>query len=156
VTGVPDFDRIRRVAREDQVLLDAFDRVTLGRQGERTDLVDNVHEVSRPTGNGRQRALRVLREKRPDLQSVAPARARAAVPPGAHVPPEPLRLNARLHLHAQLRDRVQRSRSRRPRLRHRLPAGASVRSRLEQQTRSVSHAALRGAQDIPDGRGAAR
>lgn len=31
--------------------MDLLDRATQGRQGARTDIVDNVHEVERPTGN---------------------------------------------------------------------------------------------------------
>lgn len=37
------------------------------RPGARTDLVDNIHKVERPSGTSRQRALRRLREQRPDL-----------------------------------------------------------------------------------------
>jgi hypothetical protein len=56
---------------DDPEELDLLDRVTVGKQGERTDLVYNVNEVEekeeRPSGNSRQRALRRLRKSRPDL-----------------------------------------------------------------------------------------
>ncbi len=46
-----------------------IDQATKGRQGKRTDLVDNVNEVMRPNGNTRQHALRKLRKSRPDLHA---------------------------------------------------------------------------------------
>ncbi len=48
-------------------LLNSIDEAEKGNQGQRTDLVSNVHKVTRPAGNTRQRALRMLREGRPDL-----------------------------------------------------------------------------------------
>ncbi len=42
-----------------------IDREVRGRQGERTDLVDNINEVVRPDGTSRQHALRRLRKDRP-------------------------------------------------------------------------------------------
>jgi hypothetical protein len=53
----------------DPVTLDLLDQALAGRQGERTDLVDNVNEVSRPTGNTEAQALRRLRKDRPDLHA---------------------------------------------------------------------------------------
>jgi hypothetical protein len=58
---------------DDAEALDMLDRALkeTPRQGMRTDLVDNVNEVrSRPDGNSRQRAIRTLREKRPDLHAL--------------------------------------------------------------------------------------
>jgi hypothetical protein len=39
------------------------------RPGARTDLVDNVHKVERPSGNSESAALRRLRKDRPDLHA---------------------------------------------------------------------------------------
>lgn len=39
----------------------------MGKQGTRSDLVDNIHDVSRPTGTSEAAALRRLRTSRPDL-----------------------------------------------------------------------------------------
>ncbi len=65
---------------EAETLLDA---ALQGQQGARTDLVNNVNEVGRPEGNSRQRAIRKLRAKRPDLlehvERGAPAIAAAEV-----------------------------------------------------------------------------
>jgi hypothetical protein len=48
----------------------AIDSVTGNHQGARTDLVDIIHEVDhRPDGNTKQRALRMLRNHRPDLHA---------------------------------------------------------------------------------------
>lgn len=60
---------LRRIVGEVPVILDLLDRALVGRQGKRNDLVDNVHEVqsARPDGNRQQRALRRLRDQRPDL-----------------------------------------------------------------------------------------
>lgn len=61
---------LQRICADDTEALDLIDRVVQGKQGERTDLVDNVHEVgSRPTGNDRQRALRKLRKDSPVLHA---------------------------------------------------------------------------------------
>lgn len=64
-----DMDLLRSLCGKDMEALEAIDRVTTGRQGERTDLVNNVNEVgdSRPEGNSRQQAIRRLRKDRPDL-----------------------------------------------------------------------------------------
>jgi len=48
------------------------DQVTVGKQGERTDIVYNIHEVpieERPSGTSAKQALRRLRNQRPDLHS---------------------------------------------------------------------------------------
>lgn len=59
---------LRNLCRDDPEALDLLDRAFAGRQGERTDLVDNVNEVDeRPTGNRADVALRRLRKDRPDL-----------------------------------------------------------------------------------------
>jgi len=62
-------DQLRGVCRSDPEALDAIDRATEGRQGERTDLGNNVPEVGAeaPTGNTSARALRRLRKDRPDI-----------------------------------------------------------------------------------------
>jgi hypothetical protein len=46
-----------------------IDQALQGKQGQRTDLVDNVNEVERPTGNSESAALRRLRKDRPDLHA---------------------------------------------------------------------------------------
>ncbi len=50
---------------------DLLDSVLTGRQGERTDLFDNIKEVSidPPTGTSRAHALRKLRKDAPELHS---------------------------------------------------------------------------------------
>ncbi len=55
---------------DDKGALDALDRATEGRQGERTDLRNNVTEAESEksvTGNANTYALRKLRRDRPDL-----------------------------------------------------------------------------------------
>lgn len=65
-----DLRTLKNLCRDDPEALDLIDRVTVGRQGERTDLVDNVNDVEeRPTGNTREAALRRLRKDRPDLHA---------------------------------------------------------------------------------------
>ena len=65
-TSVPT---IRKLMVDDVEALDLLDRESEGRQGERTDLVHNVHEVERPAGNSRDRALRKLRTDAPELHA---------------------------------------------------------------------------------------
>ena len=61
---------LRDMCRIDAVALDALDQVMQGRQGQRTDLGNNVPEVEgRPEGNTRAKALRRLRAHRPDLHA---------------------------------------------------------------------------------------
>jgi hypothetical protein len=61
---------VRNLIEKDEEALDLLTHVTRGQQGERTDLVDNVNEVShRPDGNSRASALRRLRKDRPDLHA---------------------------------------------------------------------------------------
>jgi hypothetical protein len=61
-------ETLRDLCRKDIVLLDWLDKATAGRQGERTDLFDNIKDVSKaPTGTSQQQALRKLRKDRPDL-----------------------------------------------------------------------------------------
>jgi hypothetical protein len=62
-------EMLKRICAEDKEAFDLIDQVTQGKQGERTDLVNNVNEVVRPLGNTRQRALRQLRKSRPDLHA---------------------------------------------------------------------------------------
>lgn len=44
-----------------------LDDALRGRQGERTDLVDNINKVNRPDGTSKDRALRKLRTDAPEL-----------------------------------------------------------------------------------------
>lgn len=65
---IPRMDAIKRICRDDPAALDAIDRATKGKQGERTNLVDNVNDV-KPDGNSKQSAIRRLRKDRPDLHA---------------------------------------------------------------------------------------
>jgi hypothetical protein len=56
-----DFAAIRRLIDPDPEAVLLFDELTQGRQGERTDLVDNINEVNRPDGTSKQYAVRRLR-----------------------------------------------------------------------------------------------
>ena len=63
-----DLATIKRLCHEDKGALILIDEATPGRQGERTDLFDNIQEVEpAPTGTSAQSALRRLRKERPDL-----------------------------------------------------------------------------------------
>lgn len=64
-----DIGSLKRWCRDYLDVLDLIDQATMGRQGERTDLVYNVNEVVRPDGNTAQHALRKLRSDRPDLHA---------------------------------------------------------------------------------------
>ena len=60
----------RRLCGDNPAALDALDRATQGRQGERTDLFNNVKEVDAlepPMGNSSAYALRKLRSDAPEL-----------------------------------------------------------------------------------------
>lgn len=63
-----DIRTLRNLCRDDTSAIDALDRATV-KQGERTDLRDNVTEVRREAdrGNSTDYALRKLRRDRPDL-----------------------------------------------------------------------------------------
>ena len=50
----------RNSAQAPPQALDAIDRATKGQQGKRTDIVDNVNEVGRPTGNSRDAPMQRL------------------------------------------------------------------------------------------------
>ncbi len=66
--GHADLDLLKRICAEHTDVLDLIDQAVKGRQGERTDLLDNVQEVApAPTGNSHAAALRRLRKDRPDL-----------------------------------------------------------------------------------------
>lgn len=66
---------LKNICRDNLEALAAIDAAAQGRQGSRSDLVDNIHEVhrssvereGRPTGTSRDAALRRLRKDRPDL-----------------------------------------------------------------------------------------
>ena len=60
---------LAKLVQGDPVAVDALDRATQGKQGQRTDLVDNVNEVERPTGNSEAATVRRLRKDRPDLHA---------------------------------------------------------------------------------------
>src|SRR5262249_33543984 len=67
-------DLVRRRAAGDMEALDVLDQALQegGRQGERTDLLDNAQEVVQPpapTGTSRDRALRRLRKDAPELHA---------------------------------------------------------------------------------------
>ncbi|MFD6360166.1 hypothetical protein ACFWFX_09965, partial [Streptomyces roseolus] len=53
----------------DETTLDLLDQALAGKPGERTDLVDNMHEVARPSGTSKEAGLRRLRKDRPDLHA---------------------------------------------------------------------------------------
>lgn len=64
--------QVKRLCADDPEAMDLIDQATAGRQGKRTDLVDNIHEVplvERPAGTSPEAALRRLRKDRPDLHS---------------------------------------------------------------------------------------
>lgn len=65
-----DTKTLQRLCNDDPEALDLLDQALKGRQGERTDLVDSIHDVAqddRPTGTSRAAGLRRLRKDRPDL-----------------------------------------------------------------------------------------
>lgn len=70
---------IERLIAGDVEALSLWTEATKGRQGERTDLVDNVNEVERPpprpTGNSREAALRRLNEAGTDERAAEARRA---------------------------------------------------------------------------------
>jgi hypothetical protein len=60
---------VRRVVADDPEAVDLLDRALQGRQGQRTDLVDNIHKVERPAGTSQTAALRRLRKDAPELHA---------------------------------------------------------------------------------------
>lgn len=62
-------DLVRRIVGNDTGALDLLDRALVGRQGERTDLLDISKEVKAPTGTTQAAALRRLRKDAPSLHS---------------------------------------------------------------------------------------
>ncbi len=60
---------LKRLVDGDSVAVDALDRVMPGEPGRRTDLVDNINEVDRPTGTSEAATVRRLRKDRPDLHA---------------------------------------------------------------------------------------
>lgn len=62
-------DLVRRVVSGDPEAVDLLDQALAGRQGLRTDLVDNINEVARPTGTSQNAALRRLRKDAPALHT---------------------------------------------------------------------------------------
>jgi hypothetical protein len=61
-------DLIKRVVEDDKATLDLLDQALEGRQGERSDLVNNINEV-RPQGTSQSQALRRLRKDEPELHA---------------------------------------------------------------------------------------
>jgi hypothetical protein len=55
-----DLALVRRIVADDKETLDLLDQALQGRQGQRTDLVNNINEV-RPQGTSQTQALRRLR-----------------------------------------------------------------------------------------------
>jgi hypothetical protein len=66
-----DMATLRRLCHDDKEALDLLDKAVTSRQGQRTDLVNNVNDVepeARPMGNSAACALRALRaHRREDL-----------------------------------------------------------------------------------------
>ncbi|MFD5798636.1 hypothetical protein ACFWIO_34920 [Streptomyces diastatochromogenes] len=60
---------MKKIVADDPVAADLLDQALVGRGGERTDLVDNMHEVVRPSGTSKEAGLRRLRKDRPDLHA---------------------------------------------------------------------------------------
>lgn len=60
---------VQRVVSDDPVAVDLLDLALTGKQGARTDLVDNINEVARPDGTSRAASLRRLRKDAPDLHA---------------------------------------------------------------------------------------
>ncbi len=63
---------LKRMCGDDPKALDALDRAVKGKQGDRTDLLHNVQEVTAtvaPTGNSADAAIRRLRKHAPALLS---------------------------------------------------------------------------------------
>lgn len=64
-----DVDLVRRIVADDTETSDLLDQAIQGRQGERTDLVNNINEVERPVGTTKAQALRKLRRDAPELHA---------------------------------------------------------------------------------------
>jgi hypothetical protein len=64
-------DLVKRVVAADPVVYGALEDTLAdsSRPGARTDLVDNINEVSRPDGTSRAQALRALRKHNPELHA---------------------------------------------------------------------------------------
>lgn len=65
----PNLDLVQRVASADTVTADLLTEALRGRQGARSDLVDNINKVQRPAGTSKNHALRKLRKDAPDLHA---------------------------------------------------------------------------------------
>lgn len=63
-----DVTLVRRVIADDTEALDLLDQALEGRQGERTDIVNNINDV-RPQGTSKNQALRKLRKDAPELHA---------------------------------------------------------------------------------------
>lgn len=61
--------QLRGLCVDDTEALDLLTWALRGKQGRRSDLLDNVQEVRAPTGNSQAAALRRLRKRRPDLHT---------------------------------------------------------------------------------------
>ena len=61
-------DRLKRLCSDDRVALDAIDKVMVRGPGRpKAEMLDNIQGY--PSGTSRDRALRMLRDKRPDLHA---------------------------------------------------------------------------------------
>jgi hypothetical protein len=69
-----DLKLIQRLCADDREALDLIDKATKGKQGERTDLFDNIQDVAAPTGTSCASALRRLRKDSPKLHAEVLAR----------------------------------------------------------------------------------
>lgn len=81
------FATIEKLIKDDAEALAMWTEATRGKQGERTDLVDNVHDVpAKPDGNSREAALRRLNklEREGDERAVEAKRAVVAGEKSAH------------------------------------------------------------------------
>lgn len=63
-----DIALVRRIVASNPETLDLLDRALMGKQGERSDLVNNINEV-RPQGTSKGQALRRLRNNAPELHA---------------------------------------------------------------------------------------
>jgi hypothetical protein len=68
-----DVKTLERMCADDKETLSLITQAAKGKQGERTDLIDNVNKVgsSTPEGNSRQAALRSLRKNAPLIHASA-------------------------------------------------------------------------------------
>jgi hypothetical protein len=61
------YQELTRLCKGHSVATNWLDKITTKQGGARTDLVDNINEVSRPDGTSQRAGFRRLRKDRPDL-----------------------------------------------------------------------------------------